>query len=146
MQAQKLVVFDDKDQWLHAVIHIGKTNEGLEVSLARGTGWTITEAAQKAPRERGFARARAIGALEQGRKDLRAQAVKHDQRRVVPSGRNLSSPPCFFQMMDAFTLLSFVVTFLVGATAGAWVNSLTNSYVLRSPSPSSTDQGDVAAR
>ena len=89
MQAQKLVVFDDKDQWLHAVIHIGKTNEGLEVSLARGTGWTITEAAQKAPRERGFARARAIGALEQGRKDSRAQAVKHDQRRVVPSGRNL---------------------------------------------------------
>ena len=44
-------------------------------------------------------------------------------------------------MMDAFTLLSFVVTFLVGATAGAWVNSLTNGYVLRSPGRSSTANG-----
>ena len=33
--------------------------------------------------------------------------------------------------MDTFTLLSFALTFLVGATAGALVNALTNSYVDR---------------
>ena len=37
----------------------------------------------------------------------------------------------FLPMMDTFTLLSFVVTFLAGATAGAWLNSLTNSYGVR---------------
>jgi hypothetical protein len=29
-------------------------------------------------------------------------------------------------------LLSFVVTFLAGATAGAWVNALTNRYAIAS--------------
>ena len=59
---------------------------------------------------------------------------------VVPSGRNLFLA-ALFQVMDAFTLLSFIVTFLVGATAGAWVNSLTNSYVLRSLGRSSAADG-----
>ena len=45
---------------------------------------------RKKPRASGGSLERgAIGALAQGRKDSRAQAVKHDQRRVVPSGRNL---------------------------------------------------------
>ena len=50
---------------------------------------------------------------------------------VVGPG-TISSPLRFLRMMDTFTLLGFVMTFLVGATAGAWVNGLTNSYVLRS--------------
>lgn len=33
-------------------------------------------------------------------------------------------------MMNTFTLLSFVVTFLAGATDGAWVNALTNRYAI----------------
>jgi hypothetical protein len=40
-------------------------------------------------------------------------------------------------MMDTFTLLSFVVTFLAGATAGAWLNALTNSYGVPAPGRSS---------
>jgi hypothetical protein len=43
----------------------------------------------------------------------------------------------FLPMMDTFTLLSFVVTFLAGATAGAWLNALTNSYGVRAPGRSS---------
>jgi hypothetical protein len=46
-------------------------------------------------------------------------------------------------MMDTFTLLSFALTFLVGVTAGAWVNSLTNSYVVRSAGDPSTANGDL---
>jgi hypothetical protein len=38
-----------------------------------------------------------------------------------------------FSMMNMFTLLSFFVTFLASAIAGAWLNGLTNGYgVLRS--------------
>jgi hypothetical protein len=43
----------------------------------------------------------------------------------------------FLPMMNTFTLLSFVVTFLAGATAGAWLNALTNSYGIRAPGRSS---------
>jgi hypothetical protein len=35
--------------------------------------------------------------------------------------------------MNTFTLLSFAVTFLVGATAGAWLNGLTNGSVASAP-------------
>jgi hypothetical protein len=38
------------------------------------------------------------------------------------------APLCFIPMMNLLTALSFVVTFLVGATAGAWLNSLTNGF------------------
>jgi hypothetical protein len=42
------------------------------------------------------------------------------------------APHRFLPMMNTFTLLSFVVTFLAGATAGAWVNALTNRYTIAS--------------
>ena len=44
-----------------------------------------------------------------------------------------SSPVRFLPMMDTFTMLSFVVTFLAGATAGAWLNSLTNGSAASAP-------------
>ena len=89
MQAQKLVVFNDKDQWLRALIHTGKTPEGPGGFIRPWNSMNYTEAAQKAPRERGFARARGDRRACAGAQGFARQAVKHDQRRVVPSGRNL---------------------------------------------------------
>jgi len=48
-----------------------------------------------------------------------------------------SSPVRFLPMMDTFTMLSFVVTFLAGATAGAWLNSLTNGSAASAPNHAS---------
>ena len=42
------------------------------------------------------------------------------------------APYRFLPMMNTFTLLSFVVTFLAGATVGAWVNALANRYAIAS--------------
>ena len=68
-----------------------------------------------------------------------------DRPAADPPGRvgpglagTFSSSLRFLRMIDTFTLLSFVMTFLVGVTAGAWVNGLTNSYVLRSGGDPST--------
>ena len=52
-----------------------------------------------------------------------------------------SSPLRFLPMMDTFPLLSFVATFLAGATAGAWLNALTHSYGVRPPGHSSVANG-----
>jgi hypothetical protein len=59
----------------------------------------------------------------------------------VREAGTFSSPLRFLAMMDTFTLLSFAVTFLAGATAGAWLNGLTNSYGVRSPGRSSIANG-----
>ena len=67
----------------------------------------------------------------------------HALRRHMPAGEALVPPtawstdgtffaPHRLPMMNTFTLLSFVVTFLAGATAGAWVNALTNRYAIAS--------------
>jgi hypothetical protein len=55
-----------------------------------------------------------------------------------------SSPLRFLPMMDTFTLLSFVATFLAGATAGAWLNALTNSYGVRAPGHSWSPTADAS--
>jgi hypothetical protein len=66
---------------------------------------------------------------------LTRQTIEHNERRIVPSvGREPFLAASFFSMMNMFTLLSFVGTFLASAAAGAWLNGLTNGYgVLRSP-------------
>ena len=63
------------------------------------------------------------------------QTIEHNGRGIVPSvGAGTFSSPLLFSMMNIFTLLSFVGTFLASAAAGAWLNGLTNGYgVLRSP-------------
>ena len=59
----------------------------------------------------------------------------HSDLEPIPSrGGNLFLTASFLPMMITFTMLSFVVTFLAGATAGAWLNGLTNGTLTSAPS------------